>query len=666
MGAQVEEAATSPDGERILSAEHGRRIQKPEEIGRKQRALDRSCAGTRVFGTTSTCSGAMRRAGRATNGLELVAAGPASSRRATLRGVRVSACGGSRHDHRHLREGPRDPDRHGPYGPGPAAAAERGGRGRAAGGLRGGVDPRGRERIRPGVLRRPRSAAGLPRGDAAEVGGDPRAGQGWADTAEAPRANPGGGQPAGRPRRPSPRGQARPGTPRPLLRHALAGKCHRRGALSEEPVLRDPAAPLQPRRGAARARPRPLRERPPHRHVRAEEQPDEADGGGRRRAVQARSRPTREAVRAGALRCPLRRGRPRGPLLYVAEGEGVVVPPLQPRLERRGREPSEPERPEDRLPLEAGPHSGEPDGDPRELRAARRDEGRGDGAEEPQPGLAALPPARRRPEAPRRRPRSGHRTAVPRPALGGERQVELHRMARPPADRPAGVRRAGRRDRVRLGRGRHRSPDPRPADPRHDQVVRPGLRDDRPRGELVRPREVPRVGEEDRHLDGPDVPARPRQARLGAPGAGVRDRHRRGSLEPGRADVLGPQHGPRHGRREGRGGDDRGPDQPDHGGAEAPPERELLRLHGDAEEQDARDLRRAVCGRRRDEASPVPRLHDEAGDRGGLHPRRPQVVHAGRELLPPREDDPGGPRVRHEARTESSGGTWKGTSTPSA
>jgi type I restriction enzyme R subunit len=36
----------------------------------------------------------------------------------------------------------------------------------------------------------------------------------------------------------------------------------------------------------------------------------------------------------------------------------------------------------------------------------------------------------------------------------------------------------------------------------------------------------------------------------------------------------------------------------------------------------------------RGEAPPLPRLHDEAGDSGGLHPRRAEALHAGRELLP--------------------------------
>ena len=79
------------------------------------------------------------------------------------------------------------------------------------------------------------------------------------------------------------------------------------------------------------------------------------------------------------------------------------------------------------------------------------------------------------------------------------------------------------------------------------------------------------------------------------------------------------------GRRRGGRRDLRGQDQPPDGGAQAAAQRELLRLHRHAQEQDARDLRRAVpqvdgVVKHR----PVPQLHDEAGDPGGLHPRRAQ------------------------------------------
>ena len=116
-----------------------------------------------------------------------------------------------------------------------------------------------------------------------------------------------------------------------------------------------------------------------------------------------------------------------------------------------------------------------------------------------------------------------------------------------------------------------------------------------------------------------------------APGRTLRDHHRRGAFQPGRADRCRDVHGALDGRCRGRRRDDRGQDQPDHGVAEDAAERQLLRLHRHAEEQDAGDLRRALSASgRRGEASPVPQLHDEAGDSGGLHPGRAQALHAGR------------------------------------
>ena len=72
-------------------------------------------------------------------------------------------------------------------------------------------------------------------------------------------------------------------------------------ALRRQPLQRHAAAPLQPRRDAARARSLPVRQRPAGRDVRAEEQPHQADGRGRGRAVQARPRPARAALRVRPL-----------------------------------------------------------------------------------------------------------------------------------------------------------------------------------------------------------------------------------------------------------------------------------------------------------------------------------------------------------------------------
>ena len=72
----------------------------------------------------------------------------------------------------------------------------------------------------------------------------------------------------------------------------------------------------------------------------------------------------------------------RGAIVHAPEGQGVVVPAVQPGLERRRRQPAQPGRPQDRLPLEAHPHAARADRHPRELRPDRRDEGREDRQEE--------------------------------------------------------------------------------------------------------------------------------------------------------------------------------------------------------------------------------------------------------------------------------------------
>ena len=83
---------------------------------------------------------------------------------------------------------------------------------------------------------------------------------------------------------------------------------------------------------------------------------------------------------------------------------------------------------------------------------------------------------------------------------------------------------------------RHRPGHPRQADPRHDQAVRPGRSDRRPRRPFRRPAPIHRGRKEDRHHDDPEVPVHPRRDRQRAARAEVRDHHRRGPLEPGRED----------------------------------------------------------------------------------------------------------------------------------
>ena len=91
-----------------------------------------------------------------------------------------------------------------------------------------------------------------------------------------------------------------------------------------------------------------------------------------------------------------------------------------------------------------------------------------------------------------------------------------------------------------------------------------------------------------------------------------------------------------------------------HGGAQDADQRQLLRVHRHAQEQDAGDVRRAAAARRRGQgqAPALPQLHDEAGDRGGLHPRCAQELYAGGQLLQAGQEDRGRPGVRHQEGEE--------------
>ena len=142
-------------------------------------------------------------------------------------------------------------------------------------------------RLRPRVLRRPGAAYHLPAGHPAQ--GGRRAGpvRGWPDAAQVPGAAARGDQQARDDRRAAQRRQARAAPARPVLRHAYARQYSRRRALCAEPLQRHPATALQPRSERPGPRPVPLHQRPAHRHLRAEEQPDQADRGRCGGAVQA-------------------------------------------------------------------------------------------------------------------------------------------------------------------------------------------------------------------------------------------------------------------------------------------------------------------------------------------------------------------------------------------
>ena len=78
--------------------------------------------------------------------------------------------------------------------------------------------------------------------------------------------------------------------------------------------------------------------------------------------------PREKLFAARSLRGPLRRGREPGALLHPPPGQVLVVPALQPGLERRRGQPAQPERAQDRLPVAHSADPREPDQHPGELR----------------------------------------------------------------------------------------------------------------------------------------------------------------------------------------------------------------------------------------------------------------------------------------------------------
>ena len=176
---------------------------------------------------------------------------------------------------------------------------------------------------------------------------------------------------------------------------------------------------------------------------------------------------------------------------------------------------------------------------------------------------------------------------------------------------------------------------------------------------LRRPAHVHRAGQEDHRLDGAEVPVHPRRDRHRGR-QDLRHRHRRGALEPGRQDLGGDEHRRSATRRQ----DEDDETDPEDTVNEALEQRMAARkmltnasyfaFTATPKTQDAGDVRRAVAARCRGQgqAPALPQLHHEAGDRGGLHPRCAQDLHAGEQLLQAGQEDRGRPGVRHQEGAE--------------
>ena len=254
---------------------------------------------------------------------------------------------------------------------------------------------RQRSRLQPRVLRGSRPTAGLPTCHPARLRSRPPPRRGLPDAPQVPGPAAGRDQQARHHRRAPPRRQARSPPSGALPRHAIGGQRDGTAAVRAEPLHRHPPATLQPGRDPARARHRAVHQRPPRLHLRTEEQPDEADGPRRRAAVRERPESEGAALPARALRGALRGGRERDPLLHPPEGQGLVVPALQPWLEPGRGQPAQPGRPQDRVPVARGASPHEPDGHHRELRPVAGREGQEDRQEEAEADLAPLPATRR-------------------------------------------------------------------------------------------------------------------------------------------------------------------------------------------------------------------------------------------------------------------------------
>ena len=179
------------------------------------------------------------------------------------------------------------------------------------------------------------------------------------DAAQVPGPPPGRDHQARHHRRAAPRRQARAAPARPLLRHALAGQrqggrsATRQNRFSVTRQLRYSRDETQ-----LRARPRPVHQRPAGRDLRAEEQPDQADGRGRRRAVPSATATRARSCSSSAAAWPTSPSTTHEVRFCTApQGQGSWFLPFNQGWNDGAGNPPNPERAQDRLPLEADPHA---------------------------------------------------------------------------------------------------------------------------------------------------------------------------------------------------------------------------------------------------------------------------------------------------------------------
>ena len=207
---------------------------------------------------------------------------------------------------------------------------------------------------------------------------------------------------------------------------------------------------------------------------------------------------------------------------------------------------------------------------------------------------------------------------------------------------------------LRLDHRRHRPAHPRPADPRHDQAVRPGRRDRRPRRALGRPAEVHRraARRSSSRRCRSSRSSSTRSATSTAAGASRSSSTRRTRARAARTSAALSMALSTAGAEE---DDETLEDKINRlmEAQEAAAERQLLRLHRHAEEQDARDLRRAVSqGDGKVKHRPFHSYTMKQAIQEGFILDVLEALHAGRELLQAGQDGRGRPGVRHQAGEE--------------
>ncbi len=190
-----------------------------------------------------------------------------------------------------------------------------------------------------------------------------------------------------------------------------------------EPLHRHPPTALQPRRDAARARPGPVHQRPAGRHLRAQEQPDQADG--RRMpwsSTSATATRARSFSSSAAAWCTSPWTTRRCASARISRARSSWFLPFnQGWNDGAGNPPNPDGLKTDYLWKRILTPRGL-DRHPGELRPGRRDQGREDRQEESRADLPALPPARRGAQAAgRRRPHgAGKRYLIQHSAGSGK------------------------------------------------------------------------------------------------------------------------------------------------------------------------------------------------------------------------------------------------------